>query len=114
MKWLTLKTESDLQEALRRSAEGPVLLFKHSTRCSISSSALNRLEREWTGKEPTEAYFLDLIAHRDLSTLIASTLHVPHESPQAILVRDGQAVADWSHMAIRYGEVMAQAARHAV
>ncbi len=63
--------------------------------------ALNRLDMGWTFPElQPETWFLDLLAHRDLSAAIAAELGVQHQSPQVILVRNGQAVYSASHSAI--------------
>jgi bacillithiol system protein YtxJ len=85
------------------SNEKPVIIFKHSTRCSISRMALKQFEREFDLNDTVDAYFLDLIAHRDISNEIASTFNVYHESPQLILIRNGKAVYDVSHSDIDAG-----------
>ena len=102
MDWKTITTLQDLDKALEFSFNKPVLLFKHSTRCSISATALNRLERGWGSEASTtlQAYFLDLITHRDVSNAIADKLGITHESPQALVVVDGQCVFDASHLGI--------------
>ncbi len=99
--WHMLRERSDLDMLLERSRQHPCLIFKHSTRCSISTMALNRLDMGWTFPElQPETWFLDLLAHRDLSAAIAAELGVQHQSPQVILVRNGQAVYSASHSAI--------------
>ena len=72
--------------------KGSVLLLKHSTRCPISAAALEEVEA-WGG----DFVYLDLLAHRDVSNAIAARLNVPHESPQAIVLRDGRATAVLNH-----------------
>lgn len=54
-------------------------------------------------------YYLDLIANRDVSNKIEEVLHVEHQSPQLILIKNGKSIYDTSHMGINYGELMAQA-----
>lgn len=102
MDWKHITSEQDLDRALESSFNKPVLLFKHSTRCSISSTALNRLERGWGSEaaQNLDAYFLDLIAYRNLSNMIADKLGITHESPQALVVVDGQCIYDASHLGI--------------
>lgn len=105
--WIHLKSIEELDKAIERSHEKAVVLFKHSTRCSISSMALHRLERAWDfpeGEGP-EMYFLDLIAFRPVSNAIAEKLKVHHESPQLILVKNGEAVYDASHNYISMEEL---------
>jgi bacillithiol system protein YtxJ len=112
MNWQILQSVGQLQEVLKESESKPVFIFKHSTRCSISSTALSRLERMWDDDIDTNKltpYYLDLIANRDVSNKIEEVLHVVHQSPQLILIKDGKSIYDTSHMGINYGELMAQA-----
>ena len=95
--WTELTDIAQLTEIEAISNEKPVIIFKHSTRCSISRMALKQFEREFDLNETIDAYFLDLIAHRDISNEIASRFNVYHESPQLILIRNGKAVYDVSH-----------------
>ena len=99
--WRQLRERSDLDALLERSKEHPCLIFKHSTRCSISAMALSRLESGWVlPQNQPEPWFLDLLAHRELSSAIAESLGVQHQSPQVIVVRNGEAVYSASHSAI--------------
>ena len=95
--WTELTDIAQLLEVTAISNEKPVVIFKHSTRCSISRMALKQFERDYDLNEVVDAYFLDLIAHRDISNEIASRFNVYHESPQLILIRNGKAVYDVSH-----------------
>lgn len=102
LEWLQLLTLTDLNDAIERSVERPVALFKHSTRCSISSMAKNRLERNWNfekGQGP-EMYYLDLISYREISNAIADELAVEHESPQILLLKNKEVIYHGSHSAI--------------
>lgn len=104
--WKMLSTEAELDTVVARSHEIPVVIFKHSTRCSISTMAKSRFERGWdidvTIMEP---YYLDLIAFRSVSNKIASDLGVAHQSPQVILIKDGEAVYDTSHNDINVADL---------
>lgn len=95
--WTELTDVAQLMEIEAISNEKPVVIFKHSTRCSISRMALKQFEREYALEDTVNPYFLDLIAHRDVSNEIASRFNVYHESPQLILIRNGKAVYDVSH-----------------
>ena len=95
--WTELTDVLQLQEIEAISNEKPVVIFKHSTRCSISRMALKQFEREFELNDTVDAYFLDLIAHRDISNEIAQKFNVYHESPQLILIKNGKAVYDVSH-----------------
>ena len=106
--WQTLTSISDLNNALEASFQKPVLLFKHSTRCSISQMALDRFERTWaeTNLDQVTPFYLDLIAHRDVSNQIADKLNVEHQSPQVLLVKDGRCIFSETHQAIRLQNVL--------
>ena len=95
--WTELTDVLQLQEIEAISNEKPVVIFKHSTRCSISRMALKQFEREFDLNDTVDAYFLDLISHRDISNQIAQKFNVYHESPQLILIKNGKAVYDVSH-----------------
>lgn len=79
-------------------------VFKHSTRCSISDMAKNRLEREWKLDFPI--YYLDLLEHRDVSNLIAALSGVQHQSPQLIVFKNSKPVYDASHNAISTADII--------
>ena len=94
--WVNFSETSQLKEFLKESNEQPVLFFKHSIRCSISSVAKSRLESDWDLEEVTPVY-LDLINFRSLSNLLAETFGVQHQSPQVLLIKDGQCIYNASH-----------------
>lgn len=102
MNWNTIETESDLEKLIEESHTQPILLFKHSTRCSISATALGRIERNWTSDnyKLIKPYFLDLITYRNISNEIADKFKVLHESPQVLLIKNGVSVYNNSHMGI--------------
>lgn len=101
--WENLTQAAQLEKILEESKEQPVLIYKHSTRCGISSMALDRLERSWDedGKA-FKPYFLDLIAHRDISNIVAEMFNVYHQSPQIMVIKNGKVVFDESHMGISF------------
>lgn len=103
-----LRTPQDLASALQASRKQPVFLFKHSTRCSLSSTALS-IYRDFIQQNETAAdfYFLDLIAHRDLSNQIAEQLNVPHQSPQVLVVCNEKSIWNGSHFTISIPHLLA-------
>jgi bacillithiol system protein YtxJ len=109
MTWNELTDEKQLSEIKELSKEQPVVIFKHSTRCSISSMAKGRLERS-IAPSNTAFYYLDLIRHRSISNKIAEVFHVHHESPQVLLIRNGECIYDESHNGISMDEIVEQAA----
>ena len=108
MHWIHLTDEEQLKQIIAKSQNKPQVIFKHSTRCSISAVALQRMQKL---PQPVDIdfYFLDLIANRSLSNKIATEFKVPHESPQVLLIRDGQCVYEESHMGISMHEIVDQA-----
>lgn len=100
LNWIQVETIESLKSALSKSTDNPVLFFKHSTRCSISSMALNRFEKEWNESNNCELYFIDLIAHRDVSNTLSELTEIPHQSPQVIVVDQGKSIYNASHSGI--------------
>ncbi|MEQ8705841.1 MAG: bacillithiol system redox-active protein YtxJ [Phaeodactylibacter sp.] len=99
--WLQLQSRSQIEEIIEHSKSVPCLIFKHSTRCSISSLAQNRLGKGWAlGDNEILPYHLDLITNRDLSNAVAEQFGIRHESPQVLLIKDGRCVYDASHLQI--------------
>ena len=107
MNWIPLTSPAQLTAIKEKSRETPQIIFKHSTRCSVSSMVLSRLERS-TVPANSDFYYLDLIAHRDLSNQLAADFQVHHESPQVLLIKNGECVYDESHMAISMDEIEQQ------
>ncbi|MGN6179210.1 MAG: bacillithiol system redox-active protein YtxJ [Mucilaginibacter sp.] len=105
MNWTTLDSASQVNEI--KSKPGYSLIFKHSTRCSISMMAKRRFEMDMD-KLPADMplYFLDLIKYRDISNLVAEDFRVYHESPQMLLIKDGECILDQSHGGISVDEAL--------
>jgi bacillithiol system protein YtxJ len=105
MNWIQLESADQLTEIKKN--EGYSLIFKHSTRCSISMMAKRRFELDWEDlPEDMPLYFLDLIKYRDLSAMTAQLFDVHHESPQLLLIKAGECVLDQSHGAISVDEAI--------
>lgn len=104
MNWIPLREEAQLQEIIEKSAERPQVIFKHSTRCGISGVAKNRLEKAGT-PQGVDFYYLDLINFRSISNSVVDLFKVHHESPQILIIRNGECVYDESHMSISMDEI---------
>ena len=100
MNWIDLTSEEEYSQIKQRSNSRPQVIFKHSTRCSISSMAKHRLEQAFAPGE-MDFYHLDILRHRNLSNQIATDLDVWHESPQIIVIKNEVSVYDESHSGIR-------------
>ncbi len=108
MIWHPLTQIEQLQEIIDKSAHTPQVIYKHSTRCSISLVVKNRLEKE-AAPEAVDFYFLDLLAYRPISNAIAEQFKVYHESPQVLVIKKGECVYDDSHMAINMDDIIERA-----
>ncbi len=109
MNWNKIITIEDLENVKNESNTIPILIFKHSTRCSISSTALDRFERAWAKNlenKNVKPYYLDLIANRDISNAISKQFSVQHESPQLLLIKNGESIYDESHYGISLDDVL--------
>lgn len=101
LNWNALTDINQLDSIVSESEEKPVVIFKHSTRCSISRMALKNFEREYDfDEDEVTPYFLDLLEHRDISNEIAQKFQVIHQSPQLLLIKNGKSVYDVSHSEI--------------
>ena len=107
MNWNSLTDISQLENIKAESFKQPVLILKHSTTCSISGTALNRLERNWKQEKVGELkpYYLDLLKNRPLSAEIASIFDVEHQSPQVLLIKDGVCTYSATHFDISFAEI---------
>ena len=106
--WILLTELVQLNEIISVSNEQAVVIFKHSTRCIVSRTALKQFENEFdaaTLQVNVSMYFLALLAHRDISNEIASRFGVYHQSPQLLLIKEGKCVYDVSHSDIDAGEL---------
>lgn len=95
--WKQLTTIEQLDDIVGESNDKPIIIFKHSTRCSISRMALKQFEKEFVLEEEITPYFLDLLNYRDISNEIATKFDVIHQSPQLILIKNGKSVYNVSH-----------------
>lgn len=95
--WNQLTDLGELNEIIAISEDKPVVIFKHSTRCSISRMALKQFENQYDVQENVVPYFLDLLQHRDISNEIANKFNVQHQSPQILIIKNGKSVYNASH-----------------
>ena len=100
--WSNLTEESQIAEIIDLSNSIPIYIFKHSTTCGISAQAKENLEISFKNTDkPFLLYYLDLLKYRSISNEVASKLNVHHQSPQLILVHNGEVVFTTSHHKIK-------------
>lgn len=99
MNWINLTNMSELDKIKEDSFQYPQFIFKHSTRCSISKMVLSRFEST-NDSASLSVYLLDLLNYRDLSNQIADDFNVKHESPQLLVIKDGECYKHSSHTSI--------------
>lgn len=108
MNWKDLNDLTQIEFIKQHSYTVPIVIFKHSTRCSISNMVKGRLERNFNPTE-IEFYYLDLLQYRNISNVLAEEFNVHHESPQILLIKKGECVYDESHNGIDMQDILEQA-----
>ncbi len=104
MNWQPINTLAQLELIKAASFTTPQVIFKHSTTCSISRMALDRFERA-EAPDNADFHYLDLLNFRPISNAIAELFQVHHESPQVILIKNGECIYDESHYGIMMDEL---------
>ncbi|CAM1348083.1 bacillithiol system redox-active protein YtxJ [Tenacibaculum crassostreae] len=96
--WIPLTNMQQLEEIKRQSENEPVAIFKHSTRCGISSMVIKRFANSFDEElKSYKVYYLDLLNYREISNEIAYTFQVLHQSPQLLVIKKGEVVSHASH-----------------
>ena len=97
-RWISLNEMSQLDAIVEKSYEKPQFIFKHSTRCGISRTIKREFEAAFTfNNEEMNLYYLDLLSYRDISNEIAFRFGIHHESPQLLIIKNGEVVKYASH-----------------
>lgn len=104
LNWIPLQDEAQLDDIKELSVNRLQVIFKHSTRCSISAVAKNRLENASAPRD-ADFYYLDLLKYRGISGKVESLFDIQHESPQVILIKDKKAVYNESHLGISMADI---------
>lgn len=99
--WLPLTSIDQLEEIKEISKTEAVLIFKHSTRCGISSMVIKQFEALFTEEtSQLKVYYLDLLNYRNISDEVGYSFQVMHQSPQLVVVKNGVSVHNASHYEI--------------
>ncbi|MHA7944993.1 bacillithiol system redox-active protein YtxJ [Formosa sp. 3Alg 14/1] len=105
--WRALVNEDQLHDIVEASNEKAQAIFKHSTRCGISRMVLSQFEKSFKAETEIDMYMLDLLNHRNISNAIASKFNVHHESPQLLIIKNGEVVRTASHGDINSVDLLA-------
>ena len=98
LNWIQLRDVKQLDEIKRLSDNEPVAIFKHSTRCGISSMVIKRFEKSFDEElKNFKVYYLDLLSYREISNEIAHLFQVLHQSPQLLVIEKGKVLTHASH-----------------
>lgn len=98
--FIKVNTKEELDGLFEKSSEQPVFLFKHSLTCPISTGVFQ------TVSDIDADVYLVVVQHaRDISNEIAEKTGIRHESPQAIVIKDGKPVYHASHYDVTVEEV---------
>ncbi|TGV01429.1 bacillithiol system redox-active protein YtxJ [Flavivirga rizhaonensis] len=99
--WIPLNEIPQLDFIEKKSATKTQVIFKHSTRCGISSMVMRQFVSSYNLTEKDlDLYYLDLINYRDVSNEVGYKFQVMHESPQLLVIKNGVVIAHASHGAI--------------
>ena len=99
--WFTIKSKEQFQELDRLSKDKLMVIFKHSTMCPISSMALKRFQKEADfDTEQVDLFFVNVIDQQAIADAIGEYYGVVHQSPQLLIIKDGEAVYHSSHSAV--------------
>ena len=106
-KFFKIDDRATLDNLLTDSKQKPVIVFKHSNACSISSRAYREME-----KVDGQVNILEVQSAREISRELANLTGVRHETPQVIVLRDGKAVWNASHFDVQAAAVVKAVASH--
>ncbi len=98
LNWTPLTSLHQLEEIKQQSKTESVFIFKHSTRCGISSMVIKRFEALFGEEHQNlKVYYLDLLNYRDISDEVGYQFQVMHQSPQLVVIKNEVSVFNASH-----------------
>jgi bacillithiol system protein YtxJ len=100
--WNDLDDTSQIEAIISASEYHPQLIYKHSSRCSVCFFAKKQIEDIPEDlREQVDLHFIDVISWREVSNTIAKEFSIKHESPQLLVLCDGEVVWSGSHRSIQ-------------
>ncbi len=101
--WISISSVDQLIKLFE--SEEKYIVFKHSTRCNISSMVKSRFERDFDKTKCVNCYIVDLLNHRDVSNKISDLTNIIHQSPQVFLIENKNVLYSESHGNINTAEI---------
>ena len=96
--WIPFNALEQIQTIKENSNSESIFIFKHSTRCGISSMVIKQFEKLFQEEHQNlKVYYLDLLNYRNISDEVGHTFQVMHQSPQLLVIRNGVSVHNASH-----------------
>ena len=105
MHWIHLTEEGQLQNIIVRSQEKPQVIFKYNTHCNLSNAIFTGLQKNCC-PEHVDFYFLDLCSYNHISEKVSETVHIPNQSPQILLIKNGECIFEESRAEISLEDIM--------
>ncbi len=106
MKRIQLETEDQINEIISESQNEHIIIFKHSTTCGISKMVFNKFEKNFDKLiKDIKYYYLDLLKYRSLSNFVAEKFDITHQSPQVLLIKNGEVIYHKSHFSISIDKI---------
>jgi len=105
--WNVLTDELEVEKIIEASREQPQLIYKHSPTCGICAMAKDKIEQGFGEiSDKTGMYFVNVINARPASNAIEEKLQVRHESPQVLVLRNGECIWHTSHYSIKADTIL--------
>ncbi len=98
--FIELNTIDQLEELFEVSSRKPIVLFKHSTTCPISANVF-----EDVANLDSTIFLITVQTARNISNKVAEMTGIKHESPQAIVIKDGKAVYNAAHYDVTHSDI---------
>lgn len=96
--WIPLNDLKQLDYIKKKSGIKTQVIFKHSTRCGISSMVQRQFISEYNFSEKElDLYYLDILSYRQISDEVGYKFQLIHQSPQLLVIKNGTLVANASH-----------------
>ena len=95
-----IHTTDELDALIEQSGEKPIVLFKHSTTCPISHGVYKEVSNA-----DADINLIVVQNSRNVSTAVAEKTGIRHESPQALILKNGKVVYHASHYDVTANDI---------